>query len=242
MRRTTTSGLLALALLTTGCATFTTLEPETRTRLEKQFTEASTPRYLRQSLYVTPFFGDGSKRLLTPVLPEDVRLLNDLTGKPINPGPVEAVAPAGSRVRVKSVEFPTSFAVAERLVTTPRTETWVYLQVQGVKGETPLILVLPEEVRTEAEFSANLERYLTTEDPSSVLTAFSAPVREAVLAKRAVPGMSEQALTMSWGPPARVQRAFQGGVRVETWEFPGGRRKAKLQDGRVTDVVDPAAR
>lgn len=231
--------LPVLALLAGGCATYTSLGAEPRARIEKQFTASREPYFLRQSLYVTPFFGDASKQLLTAVPPEDVRLLNDLGGRPINPGKVEGVVPAGSRVRVQQVEFPTAFKVAERVLLSPRTDTWVYLDVEGWKGDRPLVLVLPEEVRTEAEFVANLERFLTREDLKPKLDALAPPVREAVKEKRAIPGMPEDALVMSWGPPARRNRSFREGLRVEEWVFPGGRRRAYLTEGRVTEVVDP---
>jgi hypothetical protein len=231
--------LLLLALLAAGCATYTTLSPEARTRIERQFTAGSEPRYLRESLYVTPFFGDATRRLLTSVPPEDVRMLEDLSGKPIHPGPVQTVAAAGSRVRVRKVEFPTAFTVAERVLVTPRTHPWAYLDVEGVGGETPLILVVPAEGRSEAEVVADLERYLTTQDIRATLASFPAAVREAIATKRAVPGMSAEALRMAWGLPSRVQRDFRDGSRVEEWTFPGGRRKAVLVEDRVTEVVDP---
>jgi hypothetical protein len=245
-RRTLLPAALA-ALALSGCATYTALGPDERARVERQFTAPRAPYFVRQSLYVTPFFGDASKRLLTPVPPEDVRLLNDLAGKTINPGAVEAVLPAGTPVRVERVEFPTARAVAERIVVTPRTEAWVYLQPQGsppaglqAAGGAPLVLVMPAEVKTEAEFAANVERLLTTEDPRPALEALPPQVREAVRQKRAVTGMSEDALVMAWGTPVRRNRSFKNGLRVEEWEFPGGRRRATVTDGRVTDVVDPA--
>jgi len=231
--------LLSLPLLV-GCVSHTRLAPEARLRIERELLAGERVQYLRESLYVTPFFGDGTKRLLTPVPPQDVRLLEDLSGQPINPGPVEAAVPAGSTVRVRKLEFPTAFTVAERVLVTPRTQPWVFLEVEGVPGEKPLVLVLPDDADSEAEFLANVERHLTTRDLAAQLSSLPPPVREAVRAKRAVAGMSAEALRMSWGLPARIQVDYRESVRVETWTFPGERRRAVLEDGRVTEVTDPA--
>ncbi|EAU61668.1 conserved hypothetical protein, partial [Stigmatella aurantiaca DW4/3-1] len=60
-------------------------------------------------MYVTPFFGDASKRLLTPYPPEEVLVLDDLRGRPVTPGPIQATLPAGARAKILKVEFPTSW-------------------------------------------------------------------------------------------------------------------------------------
>lgn len=231
--------LLLLSALLAGCAGHTALAPEARMRLEQELTRSTRGWYLRESLYVTPFFGDASKRLLTPVPPEDVRLLDDPSGNPISPGPVQGVAPVGARARILRVEFPTAFTVAERILVTPRTQPWVYLEVAGVGGDTPLILVLPSESKTEAEFRADLERHLTTTDPAEALAALSPAVREAAMAKQAIQGMSAEALRMAWGQPAKIRVDYRDGVRVEEWRFPGDRRSASLEEGRVVRFTDP---
>ena len=135
-------GLLPLA----ACASHTRLAPEERAGLEKEL--AGAPRYLRLSFNVTPFFGDAGLRLITPAAPDEVRLLDDTRGNPINPGPVQAVLPAGRRARIVKVEFPTAWAVAERVLYSPRTQTWVYVDVEGAPEGPPLVLVLPPRVDT----------------------------------------------------------------------------------------------
>jgi hypothetical protein len=221
-------GLLALA----GCASHTTLQPQERAGLERELTGA--PRYLKLSFNVTPFFGDAAHRLLTPAAPDEVRLLDDTSGKPINPGPVQAVLPAGSRARIVKVEFPTAWVVAERLLYSPRVQTWVYVDVEGAPPGPPLVLVLPPKTDTPDAVRTEVERYLVPRDLTAQLAGFSEAVRAAVTRKEARPGMPEDALEMAWGYPERRVRSFQDGVRSEEWVYPGGRRKAYLTEGRVT--------
>jgi hypothetical protein len=225
--------LLLLALLTlVGCASHTRLAPEERAALEKEL--SGGPRYLKLSFNVTPFFGDAGHRLLTPAAPDEVRLLNDTGGKPINPGPVQAVLPAGRGARIVKVEFPTAWAVVERVLYSPRQQTWVYVDVEDAPEGPPLVLVLPLGVDTVDAVRTEVERYLVERDPAGQLAAFSEPVRSAIARKEARVGMAEEALEMAWGYPERRVRSFQEGVRTEEWVYPGGRRRAFLTEGRVT--------
>ncbi|NRD68882.1 hypothetical protein HRD49_44940, partial [Corallococcus exiguus] len=77
-----------VAAMSFGCASATRMSPEDRAALDRGLSGPDAEQYLRVSAYLTPFFGDASKRLLTPYPPEDVRLVDDTQGKPINPGPV----------------------------------------------------------------------------------------------------------------------------------------------------------
>ncbi|MBF5040814.1 hypothetical protein FGE12_00295 [Aggregicoccus sp. 17bor-14] len=223
--------LCAALAVVSGCASHTALAPDERASIEKELSGA--PRYLKLSFNVTPFFGDAGHRLLTPAAPDEVRLLDDTRGEPINPGAVEAVLPAGRRARIVKVEFPTAWAVAERVLYSPRVQTWVYVDVEGAPPGPPLVLVLPPRTDTADAVRTEVERYLIERDPSAQLAALSAPVREAVFRKEARVGMSEEALEMAWGYPERRVRSYQDGVRSEEWVYPGGRRKAFLTEGRV---------
>ncbi|MCP3142150.1 hypothetical protein [Pyxidicoccus xibeiensis] len=223
-----------LAALSAGCASYTRMPPEARTSLNQAFTGPEAEQYLRISSHVTPFFGDASKRLLTPYAPEDVRLLDDTKGKPINPGAVERILPAGTKLRILRVEFPTSWVVTERVLYTPRTWPWVYLAEEGApQGSPPLMLVLPPNLERAEDFRSELEKYLAPRDVKAQLEALPAAVRDAVLEKRLVANMPADAVRMAWGPPETVRRSLEGTAKNEEWTYPGGRRKAFLSDGRL---------
>jgi hypothetical protein len=227
--------VVLLVLLAAGCKSHTQIAPNDRTAIEQALTGPESNRFLRLSLYVTPFFGDASRRLLTPYPPRDVRLLNDTKGQPIEPGPIEATLVAGTKARIRKVEFPTAWVVAERILYSPRTWPWVYVDVEGAPAGPPLVLVLPPHFKTREEFLAEVDRYLVSQDPAAQLAAFPEPVREAIRQKKPLTDMPAEALEMAWGYPETVRRTMEGTLRNEEWIYPSGRR-AFLTDGRLVRV------
>jgi hypothetical protein len=234
MRKCLGIGWAAVAAV--SCASYTAIPPQDRATLERNLTGRHSDKFLRLSFYVTPFFGDASKKLLTAAPPEDVRLLEQPSGEAINPGPIQKILPAGTRVRILKVEFPTSWVVTERVLYTPRTQPWVYLQTMEKTEELPLILVLRPQIRSNEEFLAELERSLSDTDPAPILSRWSGLVREAVRTKNAVLNMPADALEMAWGYPERKRISFADSVKNEQWVYPGQRRTAYLTDGRVAKL------
>ncbi|MCY1032771.1 hypothetical protein OV207_14975 [Corallococcus sp. BB11-1] len=233
MPRPSRSLLLLLPLLAfAGCASATRMSPEDRASLDRTLTGPEADQYLRVSAYLTPFFGDASKRLLTPYPPEDVRLLDDTSGKPISPGPIQATVPAGARVRITKVEFPTAWVVTERVLYTPRSWPWVYVTVEGAPAGEQVVLVLPPNLDRPDAFRTELEKTLSPH-PLKELAGFSATVKEAVRTKKLVVDMPADAVRMAWGPPESVRRSMEGTARHEEWRYAGERRKAFLTDGRL---------
>lgn len=231
------SSLLVVLVLAAGCASQTQLSAGDRSKLQHDLTTGPTAeRYLKHSSFITPFFGDDSKRLLTPYPPEEVRLLNDTQGRPINPGAVQATVPAGTRVHVVKVEFPTSWVMVERVLYSPRTQPWVYLNVDGVPAQAPIILVLPPQLDKEQDVRAELDRWLLTQDPAPRLARFQPRFQEAIKKKQVMEGMPEAAVELSWGPPERVRRTLDGPQVNQDWTYPGDKRHVFLTDGVVTRV------
>jgi len=228
---------LLLLALAAGCASQTKLSAEARSSLQRDLTTGpAAVRYLKASSYVTPFFGDASKRLLTPYPPDEVRLLNDTKGQPINPGAIQTLVPAGTPVRVLQVEFPTAWAIAERVLYSPRTQPWVYLQVEGAPAGPPLILVLPPQLDAPEDVRAELDRHLLVQNPAARLGKFPARFQEALKQKRVLEGMPEAALELSWGAPESIRRTLEGPRTNQEWVYPGGKRRVFLTDGVVTRI------
>lgn len=228
--------LAVTAVLASGCVTAqVTVPPAQVSELERSLTGQG--RFLRVSMYATPFYGDATKRLLTSVPPELVRYLDDTAGKPINPGPVERTYPVGTKVTITKVEFPSSWVMAERVLYTPRTLVWLYLEVAGApRRAPPVVLVLRPGLKTDKELLAELDRHLTRDDPAPLLEGFSEAVRDAVKAKNAVVEMPAEALEMAWGFPESKRIELVEQQRKETWRWAGGARTAVLVDGRVTEL------
>jgi len=224
---------LALALGAGGCASQTLLTIEERSAIERDLTGPDADRFLRLSFYATPFFGDATKRLLTPVPPEEVRMLEYPDGTPVNPGGIEATFPMGTRVRIRKVEFPTSWAMTERVLYTPRAQPWVFVEAAGDADPRPLIVVLRPGIKTQGEFRSEVERFLLSRDPAPPAIGFSPIVRAAIREKRALLDMTAEALEMAWGYPEIKKRTYDNSVLREDWIYPGGGRVAHLADGRV---------
>lgn len=228
--------LVVCGAFASGCATAAiSVPPEQASRLERELT--GEERFLRVSMYSTPFFKDASKKLLTPVAPELVQLLDNPDGTPINPGAVEATWPVGTRARIAKVEFPSSWVMAERVLYTPRTLAWIYVDLAGApRGAGPFVLVLRPGIKTADELRAELDRLLTRDDPTSRLAAFGEGVRAAIRAKKASVEMPAEALEMAWGYPDARRLELDGTHKKETWTWAQGRRAAVLVDGVVTEV------
>jgi hypothetical protein len=77
------------------------------------------------------------------------------------------------------------------------------------------------------------------------LAKFPPYVREAILAQRVVPGMSTEALLLTWGRPGEIERRQIDGVEIECWYFKRGNRdgrvvqkKVFVMRGLVTEVAE----
>ena len=223
--------LLPLSL---GCACLATpprppLEMAEQGRLSRSLENQT--RFLRISFFVTPFFGDESKQLLSPTHPDWLHLLEDTDGNPVSPGDVEAVLPAGTLVRILKVEFPSTWALQERVLYSPRSRPWVYVTTQH--ASKPLILVLNNNFKDTKDFLAELNRYVTPLNPSIFMAELSVDEQSAIRTKEALVGMGAEALEMALGYPESKTILFEGEQKTETWVWGGGKKTVTLRAGRV---------
>lgn len=221
-------------LLLSACATSQVfVPPDQASALQRSYT--GEERFMRIAFHSTPFFGDSTKKLLSPVSPDQLRLLNNPDGSAVSPGPSERVFPPGTPVRILKIEFPTAYAMSERVLYTPRTLAWVYLDVAGAaKQSPPSVLVLRPGLKDENEVKTEVDRYLSKDDPKPMLEGFSEAVRAAIAEKKAIVDMPADALEMAWGYPERKKLELDGNVKQETWSYADGKKVAVLRDGRVT--------
>lgn len=227
---------LLAAVVVSSCATSQVfVPPEQAATLQRAV--AGEERFLRIAFYGTPFYGDSTKRLLSPVSPDQLRHLLNPDGTAVSPGPKERVFPPGTPVRITKLEFPTAYAMSERVLYTPRTLAWVYVDIGSLpKQSPPYVLVLRPGLKDENEVRTELDRYLSKESPKATLEGFSETVRAAVLEKKAIVDMSAEALEMAWGYPDRKLFELEGTVKKETWIYPDGKRQAVLLDGKVAEL------
>ncbi|HYG67643.1 MAG TPA: hypothetical protein VD838_08290 [Anaeromyxobacteraceae bacterium] len=223
--------LLSLAVLAatalTACAPRASIPDPERERVGRELT--GQRRWLRAAAYSGPFFGDLSKKLLTDQPAAELDLLETAGGDRIAPPTADRILPPGTEVRIRSVEFPTGWTIARRIVMTPRYHPWVFLEVEG--STDPHVLVLPQTAATFEAVRDEIDRLLVPDDPSSAFEALSAEHRDAIRAKRLVDGMTTRAVEMSWGLPER--KRIDRPARTEEWTWPGGTRRAFFEEDRL---------
>jgi hypothetical protein len=227
---------------TTGCASYTVLSKEAQGHLEQEHTGELL--FLKQSLYAGRFYDDDRYRLVHPRRFEELTYLRNAEGEAIVPPPADEIIAAGTRVRVERLEWPDGDAVFRRPLYTPRYTTWIFLRVARERGTDVTvernehhILLLPGGLHDEQTFEEWFDASLTQKDPNPWLVSLPEAQRLAIEQKRAVLGMSYEALTAALGFPDRVERAQEDGQVVETCTY--GRRVVRMKDGIVSGVDEP---
>jgi hypothetical protein len=216
----------ALALLP-ACVPPSQLPPEGRESVVRSL--ARQPRYLRVAVYVAPFFGDGSRVLLSDRPVGELQVLESPDGTPITPPPATRILSPGTPVFVDGVQFPTGTIAWSRPVTTPRYNPWLLATVEGVAK--PAVLVLATESTSAADVLAEVGRVLTPDDPTAIYAALPESVRDAIREKALVEGMTREAVAMAWGYPDRI--VMDRPARSEEWYWTNSTRKAVFQDDRL---------
>lgn len=222
---------LSLLVLASACASHSFVPDEDRIRLER--TLPGRTYYLRQAMYLGPFWSDEAKAFLSGGVPNEIPWLTNPAGVPIEPGDPTAIVPVGTRVRILRIEFPTSMTVARRNAFLPRYNPWVYLHVEGLPDSPTPILLLRRDLRSQEAVLAELEQFLSKDDLRPHLRELPESVLRAVNEKRLVEDMPAEAVTMAWGLPERkiFQPSPEG--RVEEWIWPFERRKARVVGGKL---------
>lgn len=239
--------MLALAAIlgvTAACPDYAVIaQPE---RAEIAAVREGNLLWLKQSLYVGQFYDDDRFRLVYPRRFEELTYLRTVEGDIITPPPADGIIPAGTRVRIERVDWPTGDAVFRRPLYTPRYATWVILRVAQDRGDTLLerdqkhILLLPGGIPDKRTFDAWLDAYLGVDDPNPWIRNLAPKVRTGVLKKTPVVGMDYEALNAAMGYPDRITRdrdPQNPGATLEVAIF--GATSVVLRDGKVVRVSDP---
>lgn len=216
----------ALALLA-SCTPPSLIPPEGRETVVR--TLSRQPRFLRVAVYVGPFFGDGSKVLISDRVVTELQVLESPGGEPILPPPPTRILPPGTPVFVDTVQFPTGSTPWSRPLTTPRYNPWLIASVEGEPRQA--VLVLSNESQSAADVVAEVGRVLTTDDPTPIYAALPDSFRDAIREKAVVEGMTRQAVAMAWGYPDKI--VMDRPSQAEEWFWNGGKRRASFQDDRL---------
>ncbi len=229
LSRWLTSALLLASLQ--SCSTDSVVPDEARIRLAHDLPGKTF--YLRHSLFVSPFWSENTRLLLTDGAPDDRPwVLSPTTKEAVPPGAPIAILPAGTRVRIVELELPSAFTMAGRPPISPRFSPWLSLDVEGA-AKQPIPTLVLGDVRDYESTMEQLVRWLSPEDIAADLAALPEEQRAAVREKRLVPGMESRAIVMAWGEPERRTLSPSPEGRREAWSWAAGRRTAKLLDGRL---------
>ena len=210
-----------------GCTPRAVIPDSERTQVSGRLT--GQPRWLRVAMYAAPFWGDRTKVLLSDTPFDELDLVETASGTPVAPPPAERILPPGTPVKIREVEFPTGWIIAKRVVMTPRYHPWALLEVPG--DERVHVIVLSQTAVSFEEVRGELERVLSTDDPSSALAALPPEQRDAIGRKELSEGMPPRAVEMAWGLPER--RRIDRPAATEEWTWPGSRRRAFFQEERL---------
>lgn len=235
----------------TACPSYTAIPEHQRVDIQKE--HAGEIRWLKQSMFAGTFYDDDRYQLVSAIPFQQVTVLRSLDGEIMTPPPAEEILPAGTKVRIERVGFPTGREVFRRPLFTPRYTTWIVMRVAASRGETKLerdkkhILLMPTFLKDEQEFDTWLDASLADEDPNPWLRSLPKPVREGIFKKQPALGMTYEALTAAMGYPDRVTRTPKTVVRngrdvpvtLEVAIY--GATSVVLEDGRVIRVSDPAS-
>jgi hypothetical protein len=147
----------------------------------------------------------------------------------VAPPTAERILPPGTALKVREVEFATSWIIAKRVIMTPRYHPWVLLDAPGERRS--YVIVLSQTAASADEVRTELDRILSTDDPSSLYLSLPVEQRDAISRKELLDGMSPRAVEMAWGFPER--RRIDRPAATEEWIWPDGKRKAFFQEERL---------
>jgi hypothetical protein len=224
----------SLLLVLTACAT---TQVPARDRMHVDLRYTNEVRQLRASVLVTPFFRDASRRLLLQQPPEETELLVTGRGAPISPGPVQEVLPAGTRMRVLKVRFPTGWESFTRPLMTPRERTWVELTVEGRGIDVAYTIAMRPDLKSEDEVVAEMDKWLTIDDVAAEVAQLPEADRKAVETRTASAGIHQRALELAFGPPLVRRIQGEGASVTEEWVW-----RSDLGTQHVASVVDGVVR
>lgn len=243
MRAAMLSALVA-TVLQAGCPSYSIIPDGDRHQIEGDHTGQLL--FFRQSMYVGQFYDDDRLRLVHGRRFEELTYLQTVEGDPIPPRPAEGIIPAGTRVRVERIEWPTGEVVFRRPLYTPRYTTWLVLRVAADRGpevtverEQRHVLLLPAGIVDSDSFELWFDASLSAEDPNPWLLSLPEEQQHAIALKRAIAGMDYDALTAAMGFPDSITRDVIEGSTREVAIF--GAVSVVLNDGVVERVSDPSA-
>jgi hypothetical protein len=163
--------------------------------------------WLKQSLYAGPFYDDDRFTLLHASSFDELTYLKMPDGATILPPKPSFIIPVGTRVTITAIEWPDWNNFVKRPIFTPRHLPWMKMTVAMQRGQVSLmrpetfIFLLPVESDNSRHFESWFLSIFSDKDTNPWLLGLKPEVQNAVLGKRAMAGMSREALRAALGDP-----------------------------------------
>ena len=235
-RRTALLGLVC-------CACATTAVPG-RERDQVNLALTNQVRQLSQSVLVTPFFRDATRRLLLTQPPDEVELVINPRGGRKSPGKVLEVLPAGTPVRILSIDYPTWWTSLTRQLITPSERPWLEVAVEGRTAIPAYVIALRPNLRSADESFDEILRFLTPDDVAGEVARLPETDRHAVQTRELTEGLTMRAVELAFGRPNLRDVRGDGTDVVEDWTYrsdAGVRRVLHFRGGVVAGLETVAA-
>jgi hypothetical protein len=224
-----------------ACAAQTEMPPVAQASIESHYQNSTVA--LKVSCYYGDLYDENEKWLLSPYAFSETSHIVDLAGAPIHPPGQRGIIPIGTRFVITRVEFPTVSAMAQRMLTTPRYNPWIYLKpapqenLPGAERDT-FILLLPMDLKTEAQADAALAKLLgRPKDVQAWLAARSEAAQAEIKHKSAITGMTFDEMVASLGEPQHLfAETTSEGRAIVAW-YPS--RELWLFDNVVRKIQAP---
>lgn len=201
---------LFLCLFPLGCINHIKIPDSAQKHINKEVLQ--TTLWLKQSLYSGQFYDDNRYQLLYPRPFEELKYVKTVDGDFILPPAAKEIIPAGSKVIISKIEWPSAGVIFNRPILSPRNWPWVYLRVARDRGpvttlrDQTYIMILPENITDEASFNHWKNTYFAKQDPNEWLLSYDKKILSGILHKKPIMGMDYQALTATLGQPNHLKK------------------------------------
>jgi len=158
--------------------------------------------WLKRSMYSGMFFDDDRFYLLDEKPFEQIDALKSFNSQANLPPPAQAIVPYSSTVEIVDIQWPTTKNVFNRPLYSPKNLVWAYVRIDA--NPKKYIVLLPAYLKYWAQFNDWLSARFSTKNIASALKSVPFEIREGIMLKKPVKGMSYEQLLAALGQPTEA--------------------------------------
>jgi hypothetical protein len=161
-----------------------------------------------------------------------------------SPGKVLEVLPAGTPVRILSIDYPTWWTSLTRQLITPSERPWLEVAVEGRTAIPAYVIALRPNLRSADESFDEILRFLTPDDVAGEVARLPETDRHAGQTRELTEGLTMRAVELAFGRPNLRDVRGDGTDVVEDWTYrsdAGVRRVLHFRGGVVAGLETVAA-